>query len=116
MIRLSDQERYFLRRIEEGAGKRVALWVLHLKGKYEDAFDELQDRDRGTLIYRQLQKEKQAHLETRTDLMRALGKVRRLLDETPVPEDKIRRVVEKAIKTRQEALAAELPAPVELPR
>jgi len=108
----SDQEKIFLRLVEEAGGKKAALWVRSLKRNYEDALNDLEDRDRSALHYRHLLRSREEHRATR----RALYEIQRLLKQKPVPVKDINQLIEENLKTHPVAPADPPPSPGESPQ
>ena len=96
MHKLSDQEKIFMRKIEESAGRQAALWVIRMRENLIRANEEREDRDRATLPYWQLQRLREEHRFTQN----VVFEIRSLLNQVPVPLDEIRRLVEEELSAK----------------
>ena len=103
-----------MRKIEEGAGKQIALWVRRMRENYFDALEEREDRARATLPHRQLMQLEEEHRRT----CNVVYEARRLLNQKPVPLDELKRLVEEelAAKTPPADPGEVLPFPAGSPR
>ena len=98
-------------RIKEAMGKADAMRVRRLQKRIEDLEAELEDRDRDSLLVRQVEKALTQHHQ----FQGVITSARYLLEQEPVPLDELRRLMGEFRIPRAD-LAVGCPSPDESPR